>query len=216
MGDFEDVSEENRDLQEAVLRKDLIIEDLERQLGTMMQEGEIKMKQTLEKMRMEYEIMARSAVSTKLRKMNEYLSDKFKRQEDLDNERENVAKGIQIDLEERLTNSVNEVHQVKDKLKSKFFLMNISIFDNNNSGTEQEIKALRQHSDSKEQKLRAEQLLRRQLEQQVDKLANQQISRRMARGSVDNLSRNSLETPAVSPEFWRERGHQSTSNLYYK
>ena len=49
----------------------MIIEDLERKLGTMMQEGEIKMKQTLEKMRMEYEIMARSAVSTKLRKMNE-------------------------------------------------------------------------------------------------------------------------------------------------
>ena len=134
----------------------------------------------------------------------------------MDNERENISKGIQIDLEERLTNYVNEVHQVKDKLKSKFFLMIISIFDNNNSGTEQEIKALRQHSDSKEQKLRAEQLLRRQLEQQVDKLANQQISHRMARGSVDNLSRNSLETPVVSPEIWRERGHQSTSNLYYK
>ena len=91
--------------------------------------------------------------------------------------------------------------------------MNISIFDNNNSGTEQEMKSLRQHSDSKEKQLRAEQLLRRQLEQQVDKLANQQISRRMARGSVDNLSRNSLETPVVSLEIWRERGHQSTSNL---
>ena len=88
------------------------------------------MKQTLEKMRMEYEIMARSAVSTKLRKMNEYLSDQFKRQEDLVNERENVSKGIQIGLEERLTNSVNEVQQVKDKLKRKLCFMNISIFDN--------------------------------------------------------------------------------------
>ena len=106
MGDIEDISAENRDLQEAILQKDKIIEDLERQIGNMVQEGEIKMKQTLEKMRMEYEIMARSAVSTKLRKMNEYLHDKFKRQEDLDNERDNVAKGIQIDLEERLTNAL--------------------------------------------------------------------------------------------------------------
>ena len=69
---------------------------------------------------MEYEIRARTAVSTKLRILKEY---QFKRQEDLDNERENIAKGIQIDLEERLTNSVNEVHQVKDKLKSKTFLL---------------------------------------------------------------------------------------------
>ena len=84
------------------------------------------------------------------------------------------------------------------------------------SGTEQELKALRQHSDSKEKQLRAEQQLRRQLEQQVDKLANQQISQRMARGSVDNLARNSLETPVVSPELWRDRGHQSASSLYYK
>ena len=122
MGDIEDISAENRDLQEAILQKDVIIEDLERQIGNMVQEGEIKMKQTLEKMRMEYEIMARSAVSTKLRKMNEYLHDKFKRQEDLDNERDNVAKGIQIDLEERLTNSVNDVHQCKDKLRSKYFI----------------------------------------------------------------------------------------------
>ena len=119
MGDIEDISAENRDLQEAILQKDVIIDDLERQIGNMVQEGEIKMKQTLEKLRMEYEIMARSAVSTKLRKMNEYLHDKFKRQEDLDNERDNVAKGIQIDLEERLTNSLNDVHQCKDKLRSK-------------------------------------------------------------------------------------------------
>lgn len=196
------------------MKKDSIIEDLERQIGNMVQEGEIKMKQTLEKMRMEYEIMARSAVSTKLRKMNEYLNDKFKRQEDLDNERENVAKGIQIDLEERLTNSVNEVQQVKEKLRR----------------VEHEYKSLRQHSDSKDKQLRAEQLLRRQLEQQVDKLANHQISQRMmkgsadmlqgssdlVRGSMDNLGRNSLETPVMSPEIWRERKHQSSNSLYYK
>jgi len=214
LGDFEDISAENRDLQEAILKKDLIIEDLERQIGNMVQEGDIKMKQTLEKMRMGYEIMARSAVSTKLRKMNEYLNDKFKRQEDLDNERENVAKGIQIDLEERLSNSVSEVHHVKDKLRK----------------IEQEYKALKQHADSKEKQLRAEQLVRRQLEQQVDKLANQQISQRMmrgssdmfrwsgdmVRGSMDNLGRNSLETPVMSPEIWRERKHQSSNSLYFK
>ena len=231
LGDFEDISAENRDLQEAILKKDLIIEDLERQIGNMVQEGDIKMKQTLEKMRMEYEIMARSAVSTKLRKMNEYLNDKFKRQEDLDNERENVAKGIQIDLEERLSNSVNEVHHVKDKLRSKFFIFpNMSFLNNSITEIEQEYKALKQHADSKEKQLRAEQLVRRQLEQQVDKLANQQISQRMmrgssdmfrgsgdmVRGSMDNLGRNSLETPVMSPEIWRERKHQSSNSLYFK
>ena len=84
-----------------------------------MQEGEIQMKQDLEKMRTEYEIMARSAISIKLRKMNEYFNDKFKRQEDLDSERENVAKGIQIDLEERLRVAVNEIHQCKNRIRSK-------------------------------------------------------------------------------------------------
>ena len=95
---------------------------------------------------------------------------------------------------------------------------------------EQENKALRQQADSKEKQLRAEQLVRRQLEQQVDKLANQQISQRMmrgsgdmfrgsgdmVRGSVDNLGRNSLETPVMSPEIWRERKHQSSNSLYHK
>ena len=119
MGDIGDISAENRDHQEAIMKKDLTIEDLERRMANMMQEGETKMKQTLEKMRMEYEIMARSAISTKLRKMNEYFNDKFKRQEDLDNERENVAKGIQIDLEERLRVSVNEIHQCKNRIRSK-------------------------------------------------------------------------------------------------
>ena len=119
MGDIGDISAENRDHQEAIMKKDLTIEDLERRMANMMQEEEIKIKQTLEKMRMEYEIMARSAISTKLRKMNEYFNDKFKRQEDLDSERENVAKGIQIDLEERLRDSVNEIHQCKDRIRSK-------------------------------------------------------------------------------------------------
>ena len=119
MGDIGDISAENRDHQEAIMKKDLTIEDLERRMANMMQEGEIQMKQTLEKMRTEYEIMARSAISTKLRKMNEYFNDKFKRQEDLDSERENVAKGIQIDLEERLRDSVNEIHQCKDRIRSK-------------------------------------------------------------------------------------------------
>jgi len=200
LDEFEDVSAENKELQEAILKKDLTIEDIERQLSTMLQEGEVKMKRTLDKMRTEYEIMARSAVSTKLRKMNEYLSDKFKRQEELDNDRDNIAKGIQIDLEERLTSSLSELHQIKDKLKR----------------AEQDFKAIRQHSDSKEKQLKAEQMLRRQLEQQVDKLTNQQISHRMARGSADNLARNSLETPVASPDIWRERGYQASSNLYYK
>ena len=84
------------------------------------------------------------------------------------------------------------------------------------SGSDHEFKALKQHSDSKEKQLKAEQLLRRQLEQQVDKLANQQISHTLARGSVDNIGRNSVETPVTSPEIWNERKYMSTNSLYYK
>ena len=80
--------------------------------------AEIKLMKTVEKMRLEYQLMARSAVSTKMRKMNEYLSDRLKQQETVETDKENITKGIQIDLEERLSNSSNELSQVKHRLKS--------------------------------------------------------------------------------------------------
>ena len=73
---------------------------------------------TVEKMRLEYQLMARSAVSTKMRKMNDYLSDRLKQQESVETDKENITKGIQIDLEERLANSSNELSQVRHRLKS--------------------------------------------------------------------------------------------------
>ena len=74
---------------------------------------------TVEKMRLEYQLMARSAVSTKMRKMNDYLSDRLKQQEILETDKENITKGIQIDLEERLSITSNELNQLKHRLKSK-------------------------------------------------------------------------------------------------
>ena len=85
--------------------------------------AEIKLMKTVEKMRLEYQLMARSAVSTKMRKMNDYLSDRLKQQESVETDKENITKGIQIDLEERLSNSSNELSQVKHRLKSMFYTL---------------------------------------------------------------------------------------------
>ena len=67
-----------------------------------------------------FAISARSAVSTKMRKVNEFLNQKFKHQEQIDCDKEKIAKEIQIDLEERLTVVSNELFQMRNKLKSKF------------------------------------------------------------------------------------------------
>lgn len=63
--------------------------------------------------------MARSAVNTKLKQINEFLSNRNRQQEETDNMRDTVAKEIQIDLEERLQSSHAELTAIKEKLKSK-------------------------------------------------------------------------------------------------
>ena len=128
---MDDLITENKDLQSTVIQKDKVIEDLERKLEKTITSGEIKLMKTVEKMRIEYQLMARSAVSTKMRKMNEYLSDRLKQQETAETDKENITKGIQIDLEERLANSANELSQVKHRLKSMFLascIFHISYF----------------------------------------------------------------------------------------
>ena len=119
MNEVGDILTENEDLQEALLKKDKIIEELERQMTCVVRNNEIHMKKSLDKMKLEYELMARSAVSGKMRKMNEYLNIKLKEQESLDADKENMSKGIQIDLEERLSNTSNELTQLKKRLKSR-------------------------------------------------------------------------------------------------
>ena len=120
MLEVNDVKTENEDLQEALIKKDKVIEELERQISSLLRNGEIQMKRNMEKMKIEYELMARSAVSTKMRKMNEYLNMKIRQQDVLDTDKENVSRGIQIDLEERLSSTSNELNHIKSRLKSKF------------------------------------------------------------------------------------------------
>ena len=119
MTEIDDIMTENEDLQEALLKKDKVIEELERQISCVVKNSEIHMKKNLDKMKIEYELMARSAVSGKMRKMNEYLNIKLKQQESLDADKENMSKGIQIDLEERLSNTSHELTQLKKRLKSR-------------------------------------------------------------------------------------------------
>ena len=120
MLEVNDVKTENEDLQEALIKKDKVIEELERQISSLLRNGEIQMKRKMEKMKIEYELMARSAVSTKMRKMNEYLNMKIRQQDELDTDKENVSRGIQIDLEERLSSTSQELNHIKSRLKSKF------------------------------------------------------------------------------------------------
>ena len=119
MNEVDDIVTENEDLQEALLKKDKTIEELERQISIVVKNNEIHMKKNLEKMKIEYELMARSAVSGKMRKMNEYLNMKLRQQESLDSDKENMSKGIQLDLEERLSNTSNELTLMKKRLESK-------------------------------------------------------------------------------------------------
>ena len=120
MLEVNDVKTENEDLQEALIKKDKVIEELERQISSLLRNGEIQMKRNMEKMKIEYELMARSAVRTKMRKMNEYLNMKIRQQDELDTDKENVSRGIQIDLEERLSSTSQELNHIKSRLKSKF------------------------------------------------------------------------------------------------
>ena len=74
--------------------------------------------------------------------------------------------------------------------------------------------SVRSQLDVKEKMLKSESSMRKQLEVQMNKLTNSRICDRMSRGSLDNLARNSLETPIMSPELYRER--QFYTSNYYK
>ena len=118
MTEIDDTVKENEDLQQTILKKDKVIEELERQIGSVVKNCDSQMRRNIEKMRIEYELMARSTVNSKMRKMTEYLNEKLRQQENLDTDKENVSKGIQIDLEERLAHTSNELGHIKSRLKS--------------------------------------------------------------------------------------------------
>ena len=82
--------------------------------------AEIKLMKTVEKMRLEYQLMARSAVSTKMRKMTDYLSDRLRQQESLDTERDSSSQARQAELQDKLTDTHNELNTVRRRLKSTF------------------------------------------------------------------------------------------------
>ena len=69
------------------------------------------------------------------------------------------------------------------------------------AGTEQELRSLKDRFDVKETQLRSERTARREAEVQLERLANSRISERL--GQQGGLHRNSLETPVMSPDLWR-------------
>merc|ERR1712013_781389 len=106
---------------------------------------------------MGYEVMARSAVSTRLRKMNSFLEERRQQLDEMERNRENAAKSIQMDLEERLTTALQDASRLKDMLRR----------------SEQDRVDLSQQMERKEKQLRGETGARQQLELQLDRLANQ-------------------------------------------
>ena len=203
MSEINDILAENDELKQNVIQKDRTIEELERQISSILKHAELRLKRSLEKMRIEYEMMARSTVSSKMRKMNEYLNERLREQENHDMEKETATKGIQIDLEERLSNTSYELGQIKQRLKSRcsFKWLNSTICLPSFAGSETELSSVKLQLDKKERLLKSEEYLRRQLESQMSKLTNQRICDRMFRGSVDNVARHSLETPVMSPDL---------------
>ena len=81
---------------------------------------QFRLQQTLDRLRGEYEVMARSAVSTRLRKMNTFLEERRQHQEEIEKNRENATRGIQVDLEERLAAALQDMAKAKDQLRSEF------------------------------------------------------------------------------------------------
>lgn len=193
LNNLDDVLNENRDLQEAVLKKDNRIQHLETSLTRVRGEDEARFQKTLERLRGEYEIMAKASVSTKLRKINNYIGEKNRRQEEMDKDRDHVTGSIQTDLEERLSSTLAELGAIKNKLKK----------------TEEDLSNLRVTFEKREKQLRAEQHIRRQLEEQLDKLLNQRI---LSQQEIHE-TRNSLESPYPSPHHPKYR---SSSSLLFK
>ena len=120
MMEVEDIVTENKDLQKTMIQKDKVIEDMETQLERAATEAEVKLMKTVEKMRIEYQLMARSAVSTKMRKMTDYLTDRLRQQESLDTERDSSSQARQAELQDKLTDTYNELNTVRRRLKSTF------------------------------------------------------------------------------------------------
>ena len=120
MMEVEDIVTENKDLQKTMIQKDKVIEDMETQLERAATEAEVKLMKTVEKMRIEYQLMARSAVSTKMRKMTDYLTDRLRQQESLDTERASSSQARQAELQDKLTDTHNELNTVRRRLKSTF------------------------------------------------------------------------------------------------
>jgi len=199
LGELEDLAGENRELQQAVLKKDSAMEELEKRLAQEKEDAELRLSRTLDRLRGEYEVMARSAVSTRLRKMNSFLEERRQQQEEMEKNRENAARSIQLDLEERLAAALQDAGRAKEVLRR----------------SEQERVELSQQVDRKEKQLRGETAARQQLELQLDRLANQAVVRRMSRPDHSAPRAGSLDTPVASPEPWRAHS-QSMGMLHNK
>ena len=174
MMEVEDIVTENKDLQKTMIQKDKVIEDMETQLERAATEAEVKLMKTVEKMRIEYQLMARSAVSTKMRKMTDYLSDRLRQQESLDTERDSSSQARQAELQDKLTDTHNELNTVRRRLKSTFSFI-VDFFKLIILESEKELMSVKNQLDMREKMLKSEESLRKKLEFQMNKLTNSRI-----------------------------------------
>ena len=71
----------------------------------------------LKKIRLRYEILARTEVNSRLSEINKFLSDKSQEQEKEQQTREKVTQDLQTDYAKRLQQSREELAQIKDDLQ---------------------------------------------------------------------------------------------------
>ena len=118
----------------------------QKQLEAMKYEKEIK------KLRLKYEILARTEVNGRLSEINKYLSKKAVEQEQEDKGRDQITKEIQADYAARLQQSREELTRIKEEMQ----------------GTKIGILSLQNQLKERENELCKERKLRKQLEEQVD------------------------------------------------
>ena len=94
-----------------------IIEELEARLAGQGRADSARHEKEMKKMRLKYEILARTEVNSRLSEINKFLSDKSKEHERERQSRDTQMTGIQADYAKRLQQSREELAQIKDDLQ---------------------------------------------------------------------------------------------------
>ena len=97
-----------------------LIDELEERLVGQKKADAARYEKELKKIRLRYEILARTEVNSRLSEINKFLSDKSQEQEKEQQTREKVTQDLQADYAKRLQQSREELAQIKDDLQGTY------------------------------------------------------------------------------------------------